>query len=386
MQDLASLHNRTRHHPRLWEEAFQCTHSRAAYSWFPDKPPFWRTTPQLHQPVRGLWPARRFCRNFRLRTLICESLLTTYRVLYVHLSPLISHAVDKLDNPNQTSYPEDRKSFPSSVPSPDNGYDAAAMQTLRPKTPSSTHNADSGPTSWTADGNSVLKQHCHGSAGPNGLLGSLSQTLDGFRRKSPSTTICSSSHCSDSSSPPSVTDLVTGTIPGPDDRSPIPTSKARSTTPTLLQPPDDDGTVSSPGVHVRHLPLSCPNVHSYSCALQIYIRRVVRNTAFFQFADKVDGAIEVPSELSKHPDLMLGDLFYHRSGTKCQMWIWEKETAQQLRWRPVGWGYERKSDRKVLILSEKKALPSWVQKSHFLKHTQGHPELQAMVMIPGSQT
>lgn len=126
-------------------------------------------------------------------------------------------------------------------------------------------------------------------------------------------------------------------------------------------------------------------VHNYLAGhlltiLQNYVRRVVRNTAFFQSTSQGEELAGVPTALAAHPELVLGDLFYRRNGNKCQIWIWEREGSTRPSWKRVGWGYERHSDHKVLILSEKKALPSWVQKSHFIKHTQNHPDLRAMLV------
>ncbi len=307
-----------------------------------------------------------------------------YTVLYLYLIRVIrcdSTNLANSDGSQPTPFSGSLKSPVELDPPVDNEYQMDAAQLLQSTSLASPHNIGGGVLRSLSRAPPSHEEPTH-HARPEGLLSSSSQTLDDIRYKTSSTPTRSDKPHSQSSSRPIVTDTLSRTTSIPPNILPLPTDEVSTIKPTLRLPEEEE-TVSPPGAHVCHPFVSCPTLTHPRTTLQIYIRRVVRNTAFFQFADKVEGAVEAPFELSNHPDLVAGDLFYHRSGMKCQLWIWEKEAAQSLRWRAIGWGYERKADRKVLILSEKKALPSWVQKSHFLKHTQNHPELQAMVMMPG---
>lgn len=149
---------------------------------------------------------------------------------------------------------------------------------------------------------------------------------------------------------------------------------------SLAALPDDD-------THERLQSARVSNAFNFTLILlpiekqQSYIRRVVRSTTFFQSTKRAERLSVVPPELSLHPELVPGDLFFNRFEDECRLWLWDVDSSQQFRWKPIGWGYERPSDHKVLILSEKKALPSWVQKSHFVKHTQNHPDLQDMLVV-----
>ncbi|KAI1782420.1 hypothetical protein LXA43DRAFT_868907, partial [Ganoderma leucocontextum] len=77
--------------------------------------------------------------------------------------------------------------------------------------------------------------------------------------------------------------------------------------------------------------------------------------------------LEAPPDLSHDPELSLGDLFYYAmQDGSFQLWLWCIGSNGQPWWKQVYVGYQRE-DGKVLCLTEKRKLPSWLERSWFMK-------------------
>ena len=71
-----------------------------------------------------------------------------------------------------------------------------------------------------------------------------------------------------------------------------------------------------------------------------------------------------PPDIRAHPELQLGDLFYHYTATQYQLWMWTEDSAGSPRWMGVFWGYER-ADGLRLTLTPTTRKPSWVNERRF---------------------
>ncbi|KAI0364223.1 hypothetical protein BV20DRAFT_916682, partial [Pilatotrama ljubarskyi] len=90
------------------------------------------------------------------------------------------------------------------------------------------------------------------------------------------------------------------------------------------------------------------------------------NLYAFWWQSDSDRPLRSPPDLSGRPDLVSGDLFVHRVGQRAQIWLYEQTNGGSLRWRLITVGYERQ-DGRVFSFTEKRNLPSWLERDWFLK-------------------
>ncbi|KAI1783096.1 hypothetical protein LXA43DRAFT_1067979 [Ganoderma leucocontextum] len=88
-------------------------------------------------------------------------------------------------------------------------------------------------------------------------------------------------------------------------------------------------------------------------------------TSFYQPDEVGDEPIEAPPDLTRDPELTLGDLFYYvkRDGTY-KLWLWCIGHDGQPWWKPVYVGYQREDGRWLLITPHLK-VPGWVTWDRF---------------------
>ncbi|KAJ2984877.1 hypothetical protein NUW54_g10347 [Trametes sanguinea] len=67
------------------------------------------------------------------------------------------------------------------------------------------------------------------------------------------------------------------------------------------------------------------------------------------------------------PDLEIGDLFYHRTPTAYQLWLWCKDDTGRAVWQPAHYGYRRKEDGRRLIVTKALKFPSWVTNDYYAR-------------------
>ncbi|RPD57902.1 hypothetical protein L226DRAFT_576945 [Lentinus tigrinus ALCF2SS1-7] len=75
-------------------------------------------------------------------------------------------------------------------------------------------------------------------------------------------------------------------------------------------------------------------------------------------------ALRYPPDLTPHPTLHVGDLFYHHSMRGIQLWQWSETPNTLGEWRPVLLGIKRDVDDRLLGLTPG-LKPSWVTKGHY---------------------
>ncbi|PIL26909.1 hypothetical protein GSI_10047 [Ganoderma sinense ZZ0214-1] len=79
-------------------------------------------------------------------------------------------------------------------------------------------------------------------------------------------------------------------------------------------------------------------------------------TAWFE--SRSDALLECPPDLRLHPELHYGDIFYHRTATRYQLWCWTLGSNNEEFWDEAYWGYERSG--LFLTLTGILQRPSWV--------------------------
>ncbi|PIL37504.1 hypothetical protein GSI_01198 [Ganoderma sinense ZZ0214-1] len=86
-------------------------------------------------------------------------------------------------------------------------------------------------------------------------------------------------------------------------------------------------------------------------------------TSWFESSSDVsDALIDCPPNLRDHPDLQIGDLFYHSTPTDYQLWIWEVDEDDKLRWVRVKFMSVRNG--LYLTLTPEERRPSWVSEKY----------------------
>ena len=73
-----------------------------------------------------------------------------------------------------------------------------------------------------------------------------------------------------------------------------------------------------------------------------------------------------PPDLSHRHELELGDVFMHAYSEGVQFWLWVLGRDREPRWKPVRLGFARE-DRRVLAMTEKSKLPSWLDAEWYQK-------------------
>lgn len=76
--------------------------------------------------------------------------------------------------------------------------------------------------------------------------------------------------------------------------------------------------------------------------------------------------LDAPPNFSESPKLLVGHLFYHRTPTQYQLWLWTVDPNGVKLWKPVYHGFVR-SDGRILTVTGALKVPSWVKASTFAK-------------------
>ncbi len=78
--------------------------------------------------------------------------------------------------------------------------------------------------------------------------------------------------------------------------------------------------------------------------------------------------IQAPPDLTKLPELVYGDIFYHpMADTRFQLWLWTSNAAGRPYWKAIRYGYKRADGRRVVITPFYK-VPGWVEKYDKVDH------------------
>ncbi|KAH9895962.1 hypothetical protein C8Q73DRAFT_665004 [Cubamyces lactineus] len=83
---------------------------------------------------------------------------------------------------------------------------------------------------------------------------------------------------------------------------------------------------------------------------------------WFETENIGEALIDRPPDLTGEPGLVveIGDLYYHRTSTQYQFWLWSIGPQGEPFWMPVHYGYIREDGRRLIVTTANR-WPSWVK-------------------------
>ncbi|KAL7284233.1 hypothetical protein ACG7TL_001515 [Trametes sanguinea] len=103
------------------------------------------------------------------------------------------------------------------------------------------------------------------------------------------------------------------------------------------------------------------------------------STSWYEAEEVGEDLIGAPPDLTGESDLEQGDLFYHRTPTDYQLWMWTTAEDGRLFWQSVYDGFARHDGRR-LTLTKAQKLPSWVSNEWFNRRL-GHALLYILMRL-----
>ncbi|KAI0364224.1 hypothetical protein BV20DRAFT_1057371 [Pilatotrama ljubarskyi] len=96
----------------------------------------------------------------------------------------------------------------------------------------------------------------------------------------------------------------------------------------------------------------------------------VVKTSWFEAEEISDELIDSPPDLTGESDLEIGDLFYHRTPSEFQLWLWttgrDNDDDGAPFWKPVTAGYARADGRRLTVTPALRK-PSWVTSDYYFR-------------------